>query len=124
MSTVECGTCGGSIESHQRDRRSNAPVGAERKAHACIAEGPEGVRGGTAVRADELLGPAAVVHKMVGLHRRDHSEISEAVKVRRLDVLCVLDTEAPCTATRRILAQNALKDVYTATQVRVAYDAE
>jgi hypothetical protein len=74
-----------------------------------IEERPESVRRLAARPADTLFRPAAVVDRVIRLHRRDHAHASKPRDIRRPDVLRVLDSESPIP--RSVLPSDPFEEV-------------
>src|SRR3989454_4691703 len=85
------------VDAEDRVQRRDGPIRPERELRARVEQRAEGVGGLDALRADALLQPAPVVDRVVGLHRRNHSELPEQGDVLRPEVLRVLHAEPAIT---------------------------
>src|SRR3989442_15521490 len=75
--------------------RRDGPVRPEAELRSGVEQRAERVGGLDADRSNAPLDPAAVVDRVVGLHRRNHAQAAEAGDVLRPQVLRGLDPEAP-----------------------------
>ena len=67
-----------------------------------VQESTERVGAAGAVVADALLRPAAVIDGVVGLHRSNHVQLCESVKVFCRHVLRMFDAKAAIALTVRL----------------------
>src|SRR6185295_12480929 len=77
-----------------RRQRRDVPVGAERETCSGVEKRAERIGRAAPFGADSLLGPAAVVDRVIRLHRGDDAELREPTDVRGTEMLRVLDAEA------------------------------
>src|SRR5580698_2729917 len=90
--SVERFACYGSLDSCDGVERRDGPVGTEGERCACIEQRFPRVAGVNALWPKNFFGPAAVVDRMIRLHRSDHAELGEARIVGRMKMLDVFDT--------------------------------
>src|SRR3546814_1139195 len=95
MGAVEGATRDRGVDAHQRFHRCHEPVRAEGQHRAGVEQRAERIGTFRPSGADPLLGPAAVVDGVVGLHRGDDVLAVEARDVLGTQVLGVLDAQAP-----------------------------
>src|ERR1019366_9745781 len=69
-----------------------------RQAPGLVKESAERISAAGPVVSDAVLGPAAVINRVIGLHRRDHVQFCEAAEVFGSHVLRVLDAPTAITA--------------------------
>src|SRR5215471_8131849 len=92
-----------SINPKYRRQWSYCPIRSKCQVCPGIDERTERVGCLYAVRSDSLLRPAAVVDRMIGLNRRNHSQLCEARDIRGQQVLGVFDAEPAVTSAISLL---------------------
>src|SRR3546814_1302534 len=94
MGAVEGATRDRGVDPHQRFHRRHEPVRAEGQHRAGVKQRAKRIGTFRPSGADALLGPAAVIDGVVGLHRGDDVLVVEARDVRGAQVLGVLDARS------------------------------
>src|SRR5215472_17444378 len=98
MLAVKSGASHRRAKSQHGIQRRNCPVSTECEVNSIVQKCSEGICRLGSDRADAPLSPSPVVNGMIRLHRSNHSQIGEALKILRRHVLCVLNTPAPVAA--------------------------
>src|SRR5262245_4092494 len=94
MFAVERAAVDGGVDAEDRAERGHGPVGAEGEPGPGVEQPAESVRRRAALGADAAFGPAAVVDRVVGLHRWNDAQFLETSIILRPKVLGVLDAKA------------------------------
>src|SRR5207244_636037 len=100
---VEGSACGRSIQRQHRIEWSDVPIRADGQPNPVVEKRAEGIGAAGAVVSDAAFGPPPVINRMIGLHRRDHMQLGEAVEVLRGHVLSVFYAPAAIAGTVRFL---------------------
>src|SRR5215813_3323961 len=91
--TIRCLTSDRRVDSEKRREWSHSPVRSKDQVRARVNQRTERISVLYAFRSDPLFGPAAIINRMVRLHRWNHSSFCESRDIGRLQVLSVLHSE-------------------------------